>query len=133
MTAQRGRSSSLVQFEITCTTGGFASGGGSRTRKRVPSRLTAYCSTFSSTGWTWPPRHERREGLALDQLEDQGVNAGVVLESVDVRNVGMIERRERLRLALERVLPQFAPHGRSEHLQDAPEVALHQHAERPSA
>ena len=39
----------------------------------------------------------RREVVALDQLQDQRA----VLEAVDVRDVGMIERRQRARLALE--------------------------------
>ena len=39
--------------------------------------------------------------LALDQLEDQRAHAVGLLEAVDRGDVGMIERREHARLALE--------------------------------
>ena len=39
--------------------------------------------------------------LALDQLHHEGVHAGGLLDPVDRGDVGMVQRRERLRLALE--------------------------------
>ena len=41
------------------------------------------------------------ERLSFHQLENQRVNALVLLQPVDGRDIGMIERRQRTRLALE--------------------------------
>ena len=41
------------------------------------------------------------EIVALDQFHHEGVHAAGLLEPVDRGDVGMIQRRERLRLALE--------------------------------
>ena len=46
-------------------------------------------------------RNALREILALDEFHHQGVRAQRLLEAVDRGDVGMIQRRERLRLAFE--------------------------------
>ena len=46
-------------------------------------------------------RDPLRKVLALDQFHDQGVSASGFLESVNRRDVRMIERRERFRFAFE--------------------------------
>lgn len=46
-------------------------------------------------------RSPLRQILALDELHDESVRASGLLEPVDGRNVRMVERRERPRLALE--------------------------------
>jgi len=48
-----------------------------------------------------PARDPLREILALDQFHHEGVQASRFLDRIDRRDVGVIERRERLRLALE--------------------------------
>jgi hypothetical protein len=48
-----------------------------------------------------PARNLRGEILALDQLHDEARRGPAVFDAVDLRDVRMIERRERLRLALE--------------------------------
>ena len=46
-------------------------------------------------------RDPLRQILALDEFHHERVHAAGLLEPVDRRDVGMIQRRERLRLALE--------------------------------
>ena len=46
-------------------------------------------------------RDPLRQILALDQFHHEGVQAGRFLDRIDRRDVRMIQRRERLRLALE--------------------------------
>ena len=46
-------------------------------------------------------RDALREILALDELHHERADAGRFLDAVQLRDVGMIERGERLRLALE--------------------------------
>ena len=48
-----------------------------------------------------PLRDALRQILALDELHHERVHAAGLLEPIDRRDVGMIQRRERLRLALE--------------------------------
>jgi hypothetical protein len=45
--------------------------------------------------------HARRQILAFDQFHDQGADIPRFFETVDVRDVRMVERREHLRFALE--------------------------------
>jgi hypothetical protein len=48
-----------------------------------------------------PACHERREILALDQLHDERARRREFFDAVDVRDVGVIQRRQRLGLAHE--------------------------------
>ena len=48
-----------------------------------------------------PLRNAVGERLALDQLEDQGGNGGRFLQAVDGADVGVVQRRQHLRFALE--------------------------------
>ena len=55
-------------------------------------------------GWHRPGGDQVRQVFALHQLHDQRARAGgegVRFESVDLRDAGMVERRERLRLSRE--------------------------------
>ena len=49
----------------------------------------------------WSTRDQHGEVVAFDELHDQRANAARVLEAVDVRDVGMVQRREDLRFAFE--------------------------------
>jgi hypothetical protein len=68
--------------------------GGDRDRLRhiEPSRTPPTCRSRSDS---------LREGRSLDQLEDEGGHARVVLEPVDGADPGVIQRGERLRLPFE--------------------------------
>jgi hypothetical protein len=46
-------------------------------------------------------RDERRQVIAFDQFHDDGDDVGALLEAKHLRDVGMIERSQRARLALE--------------------------------
>ena len=48
-----------------------------------------------------PVRNAFGQGRTVDQLHDQRTPAAAVLEAVDGRDVGMVQRRERPRLAFE--------------------------------
>ena len=51
--------------------------------------------------WDGASRDALRQILALDELHDQRTDTVGFFETVDVRDVGMIQRRERLRFARE--------------------------------
>ena len=46
-------------------------------------------------------RDQHREVVAFDEFHDQRAHAAQVLEAVDVRDIGMVQRREDLRFAFE--------------------------------
>jgi hypothetical protein len=48
-----------------------------------------------------PAREPLRQILAVDQFHHERANAGGLFESVNVRDIGMVESRQRLRLPLE--------------------------------
>src|SRR5207344_2696581 len=52
-------------------------------------------------GWKRPAREPIRECRAINELEDEGVSAVRLLGTVDRRDVRMIERGQRARLAFE--------------------------------
>ncbi len=81
---------------------------GLRSRWTIPcscaaSSASAIClaiGTASSSGIA-SPRDPLRQILTLDQLHHECTRVAGALEAVDLGDVGMIERRQRLRLALE--------------------------------
>ena len=63
--------------------------------------LSARSASASSSG-IGAARDALRQVLALDELHHEGRDAvGLSLDAVDLRDVRMVERRERLRFALE--------------------------------
>ena len=70
----------------------------------------------ASSSGSGPRAIARGEVLALDQLHDEGARAAGLLEPVDLRDVRVVERGERLRLALEArqalgIAPRRSPAG----------------------
>lgn len=63
------------------------------------SMASAICLAMGSASSDRPARHPLPEILTLDQLHDEGLHSAALLEPVDVTDVRMIQRRERLRLA----------------------------------
>ena len=101
---------------------------GFRSRWMMPARAPPRGPRRSVWRWgarpTVPSDRVRwgRQILALDQFHDQGRAVARLLESVDRRNVRMIQRGQHFRLALESGQPfRIGGHGRGQHLEgDAP-------------
>lgn len=61
--------------------------------------LSCYVERLSH--WKWPALDAVGQRRTIDVLQDQGQNAADFLESIHLRNLGMIERGQYLRFALE--------------------------------
>ena len=67
------------------------------------SRASAICFAIGSASATGiaPRRDSLCQILAFDEFHHEGTNPAGLFEAVDVRDIGMVERSERLRLARE--------------------------------